>query len=190
MTTAAVRYGMCRRLPVVAIVALVVPGGATVSAQASDWSVSGGALALVEAWDYNEAKESLAGVFLGVDRRVWRRMSARVEGLALRVQQSGPDAWLRGFTLGTRARWPHTPLRPFVELAVGLSDSTTVVPVRGTSFNYLMVSGGGVAVPAGNATLELGARWLHVSNNGRDGNHRNPDIQSLGLVVAVVWEPR
>jgi hypothetical protein len=190
MTAAAVRYGMWRRLRVVAIVALVVACSTTVNAQASDWSVSGGTVALVEAWDYNEAKESLFGVVVGVDRRIWRRMSARAEGLALRVRQIGEDAWLRGFTVGTRARWPQARLRPFVELAVGLSDSTAIVPVRGTSFNYLLLSGAGVEVPAGNATFELGARWLHVSNNGRDGNHRNPDIQSLGLVVAVVWEPR
>jgi hypothetical protein len=161
-----------------------------VHAQAADWQIGGGAVVLAEAWNYNEAKESLAGVVVGVDRRLSRRMSARVEGLAVRVQQTGRDAWLRGFTLGTRARWTRPRWRPFVELAVGLSDSTAVVPVRGTAFNYLLVTGGGGAVSVGDLTLELGARWLHISNNGREGNDRNPDIQSLGLVVAVVWEPR
>jgi hypothetical protein len=181
---------MCRRLQLVAIVALVTAGGAAAHAQAADWQIGGGGLVLAEAWDYNEAKESLAGMVVAVDRRVSRRMSARVEGLALRVRQIGRDAWLRGFTVGTRARWTRPRWRPFAELAVGLSHSTAVVPVRGTTSNYLLVLGGGSAVSAGNTTLEFGGRWLHVSNNGREGNHRNPDIQSLGLVVAVVWEPR
>jgi hypothetical protein len=167
------------------IVALVVITGPAAHAQAPRWHLDAGAAGLVEAWDYNESREAIAGVTAGVDARVWKLLAVRTEGLVLHVTQSGRDAWLRGVTLGVRGRWHHTPLRPFVELAGGISTTTAPVPPRGTSFNYLLVSGGGVAVPLRGAALDLGLRWLHVSNNGREGRHRNPDIQSLGVTAAV-----
>jgi hypothetical protein len=30
-----------------------------------------------------------------------------------------------------------------------------------------------------------GFRWIHLSNNGREGHDRNPDIQALGGYAAV-----
>jgi len=74
-----------------------------------------------------------------------------------------------------------------VDLAVGLSDSTVAVPKRGTTFNYLIVGGAGVELPGRAMTVDLGLRWLHVSNNGREGSGRNPDIQSLGITAGVSW---
>jgi lipid A 3-O-deacylase PagL len=140
-----------------------------------------------EAWDRNESSEALVGLLVGIDRRLWKGIAFRTEGLLMHVEQSGPDAWLRGFTIGSRARWSRSFGRPFVDVGVGLSHATAETPPRGTSSNYLIVSGGGVELDAGRMTLEVGARWLHVSNNGRDGRARNPDIQALGVSVAVGW---
>ena len=134
----------------------------------------------------NEAREALAGAMAGIDRRVWKALALRTEGVILRVSQTGRDAWLRGFTIGIRNRWQPGRVTPFVELAAGLSASTRPVPPNGTASNYLLMSGGGVEIPLGRGSLDLGARWFHVSNNGRGGN-RNPDIQTLGLFIGVGW---
>jgi hypothetical protein len=173
-----------------AIVALVAVSGVSANAQASAWHVDAGAAVLVEAWDRNESGEALAGMVVGVDRRLWRDIAVRAEALTVHVEQAGADAWLRGLTVGGRARWPRSFGRPFVDLAFGWSDATRETPPRGTTFNYLIASGAGIELPAGAVSLELGARWLHVSNNGRQGAHRNPDIQSLGLVIAIGWRDR
>ena len=123
-----------------------------------------------------------------MDRRVWRGLSVRGELLALRVMQADDDGWLRGFTVGTRLRWGQAGLRPVVDVAVGLSSATRPVPPRGTRFNYLAVIGTGVEMPLRALVLSVTGRWLHASNNGREGRHQNPDIQSLGAVVGVGWE--
>src|SRR4029453_10908001 len=88
-----------------AIVALVVVSSVSSRAQASPWHVDAGGTALVEAWDLNEAGEALAGVGGGADRRIWKGLAIRSEGHLTHVEQEGPDAWLRGTTLGGRGRW-------------------------------------------------------------------------------------
>jgi Lipid A 3-O-deacylase (PagL). len=172
-----------------AIVALVVASSVSSRAQASPWHVDVGGTALVEAWDLNESGEALAGVVVGGDRRIWRGLAIRSEGHLTHVEQEGPDAWLHGITIGARGRWERTFGRPFVDLAFGWANASHETPPRGTTSNYLIVSGGGIELPAGAVSLELGARWFHVSNNGREGAHHNPDIQSLGIVVAIGWRP-
>ena len=171
-----------RRWP--AIVALVVLSGTSGRAQ-SPWHVDAGGMALVEAWDLNESGEALAGIVVGVDRRAWKRLAIRAETNVTRIEQDGPNPWLTGITLGTRARWNRSFGRPFADVAFGWSGATHETPRRGTASNYLIVSGGGIELPAGRISLELAARWFHISNNGRHGAARNPDIQSLGVVVAV-----
>src|SRR5690349_13669603 len=168
-----------------AIVALVVVSGTLGRAQQTPWHVDAGGMALAEAWDFNESDEALAGVVLGVDRRVWKGLAIRTEGNVTHIEQDGPDAWLRGVTLGTRGRWNRSFGRPFVDLAFGWSHASRETPPRGTASNYLIVSGGGIELPAGRISLELAARWFHVSNNGRRGRNHNPDIQSLGVVIAI-----
>lgn len=157
----------------------------TASAQDPRWAADLTGLGLAEAWDRNESREAIVGLAVGADRRIWRGLSARIEGLASRVLQTGADAWLTGFTVGSRARVRQGRLRPFADLAVGLSYASADTPPRGTASNYLIVAGGGVSVRMGGAAVELGARWLHISNNGRQGRHRNPDIQALGVTVGL-----
>lgn len=152
------------------------------------WRLDAAATLAREAWDLNGSHEWLGGAIGGVDLRVWRGVSLRSELQALRVAQDGADAWLRGWTIGTRLRGHQPTLRPLVDVAVGLSHATTAVPAGGTRFNYLALIGAGVEAPFGAARLAVTGRWLHASNNGREGHARNPDIQSLGLVIGVGWE--
>ena len=152
------------------------------------WHVDVGGIVLREGWDLNGGTEWLAGATVGVDHAVWRGVALRAEAVALRVVQQREDAWLRGFTLGTRMRWGRGRTRPFADVSVGLSHSTTSVPPTGTRFNYLAVIGFGIERHTGPVILGVTGRWLHASNNGRDGRHLNPDVQSLGALISVGWE--
>jgi hypothetical protein len=162
-------------------------GHAQTPVTAAAWQVDLAGTFLGEAWDLNGSTEWLGGFIAGLDRRVWRGVAIRGEALALRVWQRGDDAWLGGATIGTRMRWPRRVVSPVVDVAVGLSQANRPLPPRGTSFNYLAVIGGGIEVPVRPVFLTVTGRWLHASNNGRDGRDRNPDIQSLGLVFGVGW---
>lgn len=172
-----------------AIVALVLlASSAPAAAQSPRGRVDVGGAVMVEMWDLNESRETLAGVTGGVEHRVWRAVSLRADVMALHVRQWGDDAWLRGFTFGSRFRWGPRRAAGFADVAVGLSHGTRRVPPEGTRLNYLAAIGGGVHLPlSGRGGLDLGMRWLHVSNNGRQGRARNPDIQSLGVAAAIGW---
>jgi hypothetical protein len=167
------------------IVALLACDAGIAGAQAPAWRGDIDAVILSEAWDYNLSREVVAGLVSGVDRRAWRALHVRAEGSLLRVAQRGADAWLTGATLGVRARWRRSGPRAFADLAGGISRATLRVPPQGTAFNFLLVSGVGVAIPMGGVWLDIGARYLHISNNGREGHDRNPDVQSLGVLLAV-----
>jgi hypothetical protein len=153
----------------------------------SVWHFDTSAAVFGEAWDRNEASESLAGLVVGADRHLWRWFTFRGEAVLLRVWQRDEDAWLRGFTIGTRARGTQPGLRPLVDIAVGLSDATRPVPIRGTEFNYLAQIGAGAEIPMGRVLLIVTGRWFHISNSGREGRHLNPDIQAIGALVGVGW---
>ena len=168
--------------------ALGASGALGATSGSATWRVDGGVMVLREAWDFNESVETLAGVVVGVDRRVWRGLAVRGELLGLRVWQDGDDAWLSGFSVGARTRWGSGRTRPVVDVGVGLSTASTPVPSRGTHFNYLAVIGGGVEHAAGPVVLAVTGRWFHASNNGREGRHLNPDIQALGLSLSIGWE--
>jgi hypothetical protein len=170
------------------IVALVAVNTVAAKGQASPWHVDLAGTIQAEAWDLNEAREELVGVSVGLDRRVWRGLAVRAEGMFLHVSQRGNDASVRGILVGARGRWRRSFGRPFVDLAAGVSGATERVPPRGTTFNYLLASGAGVELPFGPFSFDVGIRWLHVSNNGREGRHINPDIQSLGPVLAIGWD--
>lgn len=151
------------------------------------WHIDLAGSVFAEAWDLNESTESLSGAIVGVDRHIWRAIAVRGEALLVRVAQRGDDAWLRGVTGGTRIRWTRARVRPVIDVAVGVSNSTMRVPLRGTRFNYLAVIGSGIETQLRSVVLTVTGRWLHASNNGREGRGRNPDIQALGVVIGVGW---
>jgi hypothetical protein len=138
---------------------------------------------LTEAWSANETHEWLAVGNAGIWWAFLDHVTFVLELQATRVFQSpSRNAFVQGLTPVFRWRVHDAyPWAVFVELGPGVSWSDTPVPVRGTRFNYLLVAGGGVTRRlSGRSQVLAGLRWLHLSNAGRAGRGRNPDIQSLG----------
>lgn len=143
---------------------------------------------LREAWNLNERRESMAGATFSVWWAFRQRAALTVQLHSMRVFQFTPrDAFVHGVTFNIRweARKPD-PWGVFVDIGPGLSWSDTAVPPRGTRFNYLVVAGAGLSRQLGRQRIAfLGLRWIHLSNNGRMGNDRNPDIEALGPFVGL-----
>jgi hypothetical protein len=143
----------------------------------------------VESWNLNRRRETLQGALFGFTWAPMERLALVAEISGTRVAQAGPrDAFLIG--ISPLARWRVLD-RPrwswFVEAGPGASWSDTVVPPGGTRFNFLLQAGAGALVRAGDRSrVLLGFRWFHLSNNGRQGRDRNPDIQALGGYVGVL----
>jgi hypothetical protein len=143
---------------------------------------------LGEAWNLNRGREWLADGRLSVWWALLERATLVVDFHATRVfQHPLRDAFVTGVTPGVRFRivrgeaWDL-----FAEIGVGPSWSDTVVPQRGTRFNYVGHTGIGLSRRLGRQVHGIvGFRWLHLSNNGREGDDRNPDIQALGGYAAV-----
>jgi len=137
----------------------------------------------VEAWDFNLARERLAGVVASLGYFVFDGWSINLEATAHHVEQEHAR---NGLLVGVSPilRWhlaTSGPLSAFADLGPGVSHATRPVPARGTRFNYLLQAGGGITYrlrPGLHAVTAI--RWFHVSNNGRRGRGRNPDIQAVG----------
>jgi hypothetical protein len=158
----------------------------------SNLGLEAGGAFLTEAWNLNDGREWLADAHLGVFWGFHRRASLNVEFHAIRVFQSpSRDAIVNGFLPMVRWRIVARERRTwFVEAGPGISWSDTVTPPRGTRFNYLLVGGTGVSHRISKQTHAIvGARLLHISNKGREGRARNPDIEGLGgyAAIAVVF---
>ncbi len=161
---------------------------APAAGQTPAWTLDVTTASYAEGWELNESAEHFLGAQAGVDRRVWRGIAVRGEGLLLHVNQQGAEAWLRGVTLAMRARARARRALAAVDIGGGVSNATTPVPATGTSFNYLILLGAALEVPLARAYLSVGVRWFHVSNAGREGRLRNPDVQSLGGFAGVGWK--
>ena len=138
---------------------------------------------LGEAWNLNDGREWLLDGTAAVWWTFADRLMLVTEFHAARVSQATPrPAFVNGFSPQLRwavrrsERW-----NLFVELGPGISWSDTTVPPRGTRFNYLLLAGSGVSRRLSRQCHAVAAfRWLHISNNGREGRGRNPDIEALG----------
>ena len=108
----------------------------------------------------------------------------------LRVAQREEDAWLRGFTIGTRARWSS--VRACAQSSMSRSACRMRRSPDSAARHQIQLSGGDRRRhrdPGARASaVTVTGRWFHVSNSGREGRDRNPDIQSLGAVVGVGWK--
>jgi hypothetical protein len=104
------------------------------------------------------------------------------------ISQRGTNACLLAATMGVRARiYRRGRLSVFLEGEIGVSEADTLVPPRGTRFNYLALGGVGFTTRIGSAVhLLTGLKLLHLSNNGLAGRDRNPDIEAIGPHVAVL----
>ena len=143
----------------------------------------------LEAWNYNGNHEELAGYFAGFTYGIREGLTVKVASPLYRVWQRGTDGYLFGLTWGLRGRIARRPKwSAFWELEVGISESDTHVPPRGTRFNYLAMGGGGVLIRIGPAWHALaGMRWVHVSNNSLAGRSRNPDIEAIGPTIGLLY---
>lgn len=140
-----------------------------------------------EAWDLNQSREHLVGAVAGAERRVWRGLAVRGELLVKRVSQHDGPTWLGGAALAARLSGRRRGAAPYAEIGGGWTTAGRPVPPSGTAANYVLLAGGGLDLPAGDATLTLGLRWLHLSNNGRAGRHRNPDVQAIAASAGIAW---
>jgi len=143
---------------------------------------------LDEAWNLNGSREGLVEGSVSVWWAFLNRATLVVDVHATRVfQQPSRDAFVTGVTPGVRFQIVRRePWDLFAEIGVGPSWSDTVVPPRGTRFNYLGHTGIGLSRRLGRQVHGIaGFRWLHLSNNGREGHDRNPDIQAVGGYAAV-----
>lgn len=145
--------------------------------------------AVFEAWDYNLSEEWFGGGSVALWYFVLDGLAVGVEATFVRVNQDAfPDSLLRG--VSEKVRWHFIDRRQaslFAEAGIGASWSRQPVPRRGTKFNYLLHAGGGTTARLSRRTdLIVEIRWFHVSNNGREGRNRNPDIQALGGNIGIL----
>lgn len=152
------------------------------------WHLELGGHGALEAWNYNGSHEEMYGWRAGLTYGLGNGVTLTAGGPLYYVSQRGVDGFLLGATFGIRGRvYRKGRLSAFLEVELGISESDTLVPPRGTRFNYVALGGAG-------ATLRLrpglhlltGLKWIHVSNNGLAGRHRNPDIEAVGPHAALL----
>ena len=140
----------------------------------------------LEAWDLNLYKEQLVGGAVTLSRHMTPNWTVGVETSLIHVNQEPlEDVFLPAMSV--MFRWSAFRVGEtsvFLESGGGVSYASNEVPNDGTRFNLIFQGGAGLARPlSSRIDLVGGLRWLHVSNNGLDGRHRNPDIQALGLYI-------
>jgi hypothetical protein len=152
------------------------------------WHLELGGGAALEAWNYNGSHEELYGISAGLTHGLFQGLVITARAPLYFIDQRGVDGFLFGATVGVRGRVYHRRrLSVFLEGDIGISEADTSVPPRGTRFNYLLLGGGGATIRIQrDIHLLIGLTWIHVSNNGHAGRHRNPDIEAIGPRVGVL----
>ena len=143
----------------------------------------------LETWNYNGNHEEMLGEFAGITYGIRDGLALEVASPLYYVRQRGTDGYLFGLTWGVRGRLARKPRwSAFWEFEVGVSESDTYVPPRGTRFNYLAIGGGAVTFRIRPGVHALaGLRWTHVSNNSLAGRDRNPDIEAIGPTIGFLY---
>jgi hypothetical protein len=141
------------------------------------------AVPLIEIWNLNDHREPMIGISGTAWGAVSRRFSVGVEFHHTFVIQHTPGAFVQGISplirwrVGEAAGW-----RWFVDGGPGISWSDLDTPPRGTRFNYLFQAGAGAMRRMTRGQhLVVAYRFLHLSNNKREGRDRNPDLEMMGL---------
>jgi hypothetical protein len=152
------------------------------------WHLELGGHGALETWNYNISHEEMYGIRPGFAYGLGKGVTFIAGWPLYYVSQRGVDAYLFGATLGLRGRISrHQRVSTFYEFELGISESDTSVPPRGTRFNYLALGGGGLTIRLRRGVhLLSGLKWVHVSNNGLAGRNRNPDIEAVGVHSAVL----
>jgi hypothetical protein len=152
------------------------------------WNLELGGHGALETWNYNNSHEEMFGVRAGLTYGLGKGLVLLAGGTLYYVDQRGVDGCLMAATVGVRGRlYRRSKWSLFVEGEVGVSDSDTFVPPRGTRFNYIAL--GGVGATFGirpGLHLLMGMKLAHVSNNGLAGRDRNPDIEAVGPYASLL----
>jgi hypothetical protein len=146
------------------------------------WHLELGAHGALETWNYNISHEELSAIRTGITYGLGKGVTLVAGASLYYIGQRGVDGFLFGATFGVRGRiYRRGRMTVFYEGEVGISESDTFVPPRGTRFNYLALGGAGSTFRLRDGLhLLTGLKWIHVSNNGLAGRSRNPDIEAVG----------
>jgi hypothetical protein len=152
------------------------------------WHLELGGHGALETWNYNISHEELFGFRAGLTYGLGRGVTLMAGWPLYYIDQRGVDGYLLGATVGVRGRiYRRGRASVFLGFEVGTSEADTSVPPRGTRFNYLALGGAGVTIRLRQGLhLLTGMKWIHVSNNGLAGRHRNPDIEAVGPDAALL----
>lgn len=152
------------------------------------WHLELGTHGALETWNYNLSREEMLSGLTGITYGIGRGVVLKIGSPLYHVWQRGTNGYLFGLTWGARGRIAgRETWSVFWEVDVGISESDTDVPPRGTRFNYLALGGGGLTLRIRSGVHGLaGLRWVHVSNNGLAGRDRNPDIEAVGPTLGVL----
>jgi hypothetical protein len=144
----------------------------------------------IESWNKNLASDRLLGghVALGHTWRTGWQAILEIELLRADLRRSRDALLIAGSSLIRRRLRTIGPYEPFLELGIGATGSSAAVPDRGTTFNFLLQGGGGVARPLTPAWGVVAAvRVWHLSNAGRIRPGANPDIEAIGGYFGLQW---
>lgn len=137
---------------------------------------------MVEIWNLNGSREWLVDGTAAMWGAIGRGFCIGVEFTHLRIFQQTPGAFVQG--LSPLVRWrivDREKWEMFVDTGPGISWSDLPTPPRGTKFNYLFQGSAGVMRRVGGSGhAVIGVRFLHLSNNHREGREHNPDLEMLG----------
>ena len=138
---------------------------------------------LVEIWNLNGHREPMFEVSASFWGAVRDSFMVGIEFQHGYVFQHTPGAFVQG--ISPLFRWRFADQRNwdwFIEAGPGVSWSDLVTPPRGTKFNYLFQAGAGATRQVGRGqNFVLAYRFLHLSNNHREGREHNPDLELMGL---------
>lgn len=201
---AVARFGAA--IPVVAMTLLLLARTAPAQehvhpvAQKGTWDISvwaAGATGEEQTDSFTEARIWTAGVFIGrmlTDEigHGWRRGALEygfdvaplfVTSKNQRVHGGGFDPVILRWNFSQHA----TRLAPYIELGGGGVATTSNLPAGDTSsFNFVTRGGGGIHIfTRDRQSLEVGCRWLHISNANL--GVRNPEFNGIQVSLGYHW---
>lgn len=140
---------------------------------------------LLEIWNLNGHREPVLDGSASFWGAVSGRVALGIEFHNMYVWQHPTHAFVQGISPLVRIRLKDNPTWDwYFEAGPGVSWSDVTSPPHGTKFNYLFQFGTGVLRRTGDTHhLVLAYRFLHLSNNGREGKIRNPDFETMGMYV-------
>lgn len=147
--------------------------------------IEAAAAPLVEIWNLNGHREPMLEVSASFWGAVRDGFMVGVEFQHGFVFQHTPGAFVQGISPLIRWRVADQPNWDwFIEAGPGVSWSDLETPPRGTKFNYLFQAGAGAIRQVGRSqNFVFAYRFLHLSNNHREGREHNPDLEMMGIYL-------